>query len=174
MTNTFFCADTHFYHKKILEYCPNRKGATVQEMNELLVQSWNTKVAPDDTVYHLGDVSFGGHDETFDILNRLNGKIHLILGNHDRMMKTGQIPHRFESIQEYKTLKLDGVHIVLFHFPIESWDRQSYNSWHFHGHCHGQTSHKHETVLNRMDVGVDTRRDMAPWNWGEIKELLGG
>lgn len=174
MTNTFFTSDQHFFHKKILEYCPDRKGSTVAEMNELLLQAWNDKVGQDDTVYHLGDVSFGGHDETLDILNRLHGKIHLVLGNHDKLMKTEKIRQRFESVQEYKTLKLDGSHIVLFHFPIESWDRRSYNSWHLHGHVHHNTSHGGvPAVANRMDVGVDTRSDTAPWSWGEIKDYLG-
>jgi len=174
MSNTFFTSDTHFHHKKILEYCPNRKGSTVEEMNELLIQAWNDKVRPEDTVYHLGDVSFGRHEETRDVLWRLNGTIHLILGNHDKSLVGGGNAFRFKTTQEYKTLKLDGKHIVLFHFPIESWDRQSYNSWHLHGHCHGQTSHRHKIVLNRMDIGIDTRCDMAPWNWEEIKELLDG
>ena len=175
MSNTFFTSDTHFFHKKILEYCPNtRKGKTVEEMNDLLVQAWNNKVSHVDTIYHLGDVSFGKHDETLEVLKRLNGKIHLILGNHDQMMNKGYLYNCFESIQDYKTIKIEGKHIVLFHFPIESWDRQHYGSVHLHGHVHGNTI---ECIASserkfRMDVGVDTRSDMAPWAWEEIKEKL--
>jgi len=175
VSEVLFSSDSHFHHKKILEYCPNRKGSTVEEMNELLVQAWNDKVRPEDTVYHLGDVSFGKYINTLEILKRLNGKIHLILGNHDKGMKEGAIPQRFASIQEYKTIKLDEKHIVLFHFPIESWDRQSYGSIHLHGHTHNSTSHGDvPKMFNRMDAGVDTREDMAPWAWDEIKEYLEG
>ncbi len=175
MSNIYFTSDTHWSHKKILEYCPTtRKGATVEEMNRLLIQAWNNKIPPGGVVYHLGDVSFGKHDETYDILSQLNGEIHLVLGNHDHLMKKGIISERFASIQDYKTIKIDGKHIVLFHFPIESWDRQHYGSIHLHGHVHGNTIDcisSSERKL-RMDVGVDTRTDMAPWSWEEIKEKL--
>lgn len=174
MSHIYFTSDLHLYHKKILEFCPNRNCDSVEEMNQKIIEAWNSKVGVNDTVYNLGDVSFGKQDETMEVLGQLNGKVHLILGNHDQMMTRGYLNHCFHSIQDYKTIKIDGKHIVLFHFPIESWDRRQYCSLHLHGHIHGNTI---ECVTSkerklRMDVGVDTRSDMAPWSWEEIKEKL--
>ena len=56
----FFTSDTHFDHKNILRFC-NRPWETVEEMNQGLIDNWNSVVGPDDIVFHLGDVSFGGN-----------------------------------------------------------------------------------------------------------------
>lgn len=51
-------------------------------MNEALITNWNNVVKPNDTVFHLGDFAFGGSYIWNNVLSRLNGNIHLILGNH--------------------------------------------------------------------------------------------
>lgn len=48
-------------------------------MNETLISNWNSVVGPKDIIFHLGDLT----SEWTKILDRLNGKICLILGNHD-------------------------------------------------------------------------------------------
>lgn len=67
-------------------------------MNEVLIANWNCVVAQDDIVFHLGDFCLGGSSEWISILDRLNGKIYLILGNHDmKNIRQGYI-NRFESV----------------------------------------------------------------------------
>ena len=78
----YFTSDTHFGHARIIELCA-RPFANVDEMNEALIQKWNAVVGPDDVVYHLGDF-FMGPKETVLLRKRLNGKIVLIKGNHDK------------------------------------------------------------------------------------------
>ena len=53
---------------------------SVDEMNIEIVKRWNSVVAPEDTVYHLGDVAMGGL-ENLEWVNNLNGTIHFIRGN---------------------------------------------------------------------------------------------
>ena len=58
-------------------------GSRVFHMNETIIANWNSVVGPDDIIFHLGDFCLGGSAEWINVLNRLNGKIYLIAGNHD-------------------------------------------------------------------------------------------
>lgn len=150
----FFTSDTHFFHQNILKYCPStRKYANVQEMNEAIVADWNSKVASGDTVFHLGDMSFGRPAETEEILNRLNGRIVLIRGNHDP--KNGKVfdilDSRCEEIHEYFELKIQGFQLNMFHYPIRAWNKYHHGAFHLHGHSHGSC----KPVGRMLDVGWD-------------------
>lgn len=81
---TFIMSDLHFSHKNILKFNPEtRQFRDVDHMNESIISEWNTKVKPDDTIYHLGDFAFAGNTKKREILDQLNGKKIFILGNHD-------------------------------------------------------------------------------------------
>ena len=82
----YVTSDTHFNHKNIIKYC-NRPFNDVYEMNETLINNWNSVVTPEDIIYHLGDFGFGTKEELQEIFDRLNGYKYLIMGNHDRKSK---------------------------------------------------------------------------------------
>lgn len=87
MRNVWLISDTHFFHDNIIKYC-NRPFKDHLEMNDYLLERWNSVVKPGDKVYHLGDVFMGGKDgqEKFkEFWPRLNGKKRLIVGNHDNI-----------------------------------------------------------------------------------------
>ena len=96
--NIFFTADHHFGHENIIKFS-ERPFESLDHMNEELIKRWNKKIQPGDTVYHLGDMSLGKPDFTKEILDRLNGNIHLIKGNHEGAALT--YPKRFASIRDY-------------------------------------------------------------------------
>lgn len=76
----YLISDTHFDHDNIRGYC-GRPFDSVEEMNERMIQNWNRTVKPDDTVFHLGDFSWGNPNK---FLKRLAGKeIIIVKGNHD-------------------------------------------------------------------------------------------
>ena len=81
-SKVFFTSDTHFYHGNIIRFC-NRPFKDVETMNETIISNWNNTVDQDDIVFHLGDFCLGGSAEWTRILDRLNGRIYLIMGNHD-------------------------------------------------------------------------------------------
>lgn len=167
---TWFTSDNHFFHKRILEFCRDtRQGRDFKEMNELMIAKWNSQVQPNDTVYTLGDFSFGRTEGTAEILARLNGRKHLIFGNHDGWYNES-VAHHFESASHYKKLTIGGVKVVLFHYPIWEWENMHHGSYHLFGHVHGST-----TVPGRaIDVGIDARpqKDMGLWSWEELHDIL--
>lgn len=93
----FFTSDTHFNHANIIDFC-KRPFGSVEEMNEALIANWNRVVSKDDIIFHLGDFCFGGSEVWNSILDRLNGKIYLILGNHDIQNFRPSYFERFEHV----------------------------------------------------------------------------
>lgn len=183
--NIFFCSDYHHDHKKICIY-DNRPFANVEEMHEALISNWNSVVTNNDIVYYLGDLSFGAFESMRDFVNQLNGKINIVLGNHDHYRDIKNL-NRFDNIYGYgkeiwikdeceETKKSKGYQqIILSHYPILSWNRQHYSSIHLHGHSH-QALTKVEQLnwyYNRkvLDVGCNGT-NYTPLSYTEVKELL--
>lgn len=154
----YFTSDTHYYHRNIIKYS-KRPYADLTEMNNALVDNWNSVVRPEDTVYHLGDVSFGDEGQTHNVFSRLNGIVNLCYGNHDQVIKKSKLLQgRFNQIREYYELKFerqDGEEgrIVMCHFPMVVWNKSHRGSWMLHGHCHGTLKYPMKAKI--MDVGVD-------------------
>ena len=78
----YFTSDTHFCHIKEFLFTP-RGFTNVEDMNLTIVANWNDIVQPDDDVYHLGDFVMNDIDAGIELIKQLNGRIHLIRGNHD-------------------------------------------------------------------------------------------
>jgi calcineurin-like phosphoesterase family protein len=162
----FFTSDTHFYHKNILKYCPNRKFSSVEDMNEGLIEAWNRKVPNGATVFHMGDFAFCSLTKMDQIVSRLNGNIHIIRGNHDADFPKD----RFVSIQNYKEITVGDKHIILCHYPFLVWNRSHRESYNLHGHCHGTLTEDANAL--RMDIGVDTHPNLEPFDMDEIDQYM--
>jgi calcineurin-like phosphoesterase family protein len=162
----FFTADTHFHHRRILEFASNtRPVESLDQMHETLIFNWNCQVKPLDHVYHLGDFSFGSPQQAAEILSQLNGSIHLIKGNHDHWLNP-YTKSFLASVSDYKIFKRGDHRAVLFHYPIAEWDRMQHGSFHLYGHVHGSL----QLPGKALDVGIDNRpnSDMKLWEWEEI------
>lgn len=171
MGNIWFTSDNHFHHKSILKFAADtRMGHTdVDEMNEHMIEIWNNTVGVNDKVYNLGDLSFGNADKTEEVLKRLNGRKILVRGNHDHWIND-RLETYFETICDYRLIKIEGIKVVLFHYPIVEFDCMHYGAFHFHGHTHGNFTHEGRA----FDVGIDNRpqKDMGLWNWDELVPIL--
>lgn len=175
MSKLFFTSDTHFNHKNILKHCPDRaknlKSDSVEEMNAWIVDMWNRVISPNDTVYHLGDVAFGKPSEAGQWVSQLNGQKHLIKGNHDTSNYMREIGQYFKTVQDYKMLNVDGHKVVLFHYPVISWNSKYRGSFHLYGHVHNAPVP--ELVGTRsMDVGIDTNGLLGVYDWDFIREKM--
>jgi len=157
----FFTADHHFNHANIIKFC-SRPFDDVLEMNEILIKNWNKVVKPKDTVYHLGDLGFG---EFRYILERLNGKIILIRGSHDKSALAYQ--DIIDCSHNLLEINIEGQPIVLCHYCFRIWARSHYNSWHLYGHSHGRL----EPIGKSWDVGVDNN-NFTPLSFTQIKKIM--
>lgn len=171
----WFTSDNHFGHKNIKNFCPMTRPSyeDVSEMDELMIHTWRAQVQPHDTVYCLGDFSFHNAERTWDILRQLPGYKHLILGNHDKVLRNQQklANAHFVSVQEYKEVSIDGIKVVLFHYPIWEWNGMHYGAFHLYGHVHGTT----KVPGRAVDVGIDgplSRGELELYNWQTIKTVL--
>lgn len=194
--NIFFTSDTHYAHTNICRSVSNwrdesgdvpvnqtRDFKSLDHMNDYIVNSINGKVGEDDTLFHLGDWSFGGFDNIEEFRNRINCKnIHLILGNHDHHIERNKsdIRRLFSSVHQYLRLQVSGmpgtklyaseVDLVLMHYPIASWHNMNDGVIHLHGHVHLPPDKK-LSAGKAMDVGCDGN-DMTPYSLGEIINIM--
>lgn len=155
----WFTSDTHFLHEKVVELS-NRPYQNYADMEESLINNWNSVVKRGDVVYHLGDfaISWGKASSGIKIdrlIRSLNGSKFLIVGNHDRDEVTKN--SHWTKVTHYHEIKVDmgsehKKRIVMCHYPMKSWNQMHRGSWMLHGHCHGNLQHERGLIL---DVGVD-------------------
>jgi calcineurin-like phosphoesterase family protein len=123
----FAIADLHFGHANIIRYCSRPfEYNDVKEMDEVLIQNWNSTVGKDHCIFFCGDLSWGKDSKSAsDYLSMLNGRITCIPGNHD----TG-----FSSEPEYQVLEHEGLSFCLVHDPERA--PKDFCGWVVHGHHH--------------------------------------
>ena len=176
--HTFFTSDTHFNHANIIRFC-NRPFKDLEQMNEVMITNWNNAISKDDTVFHLGDFCLGGAAEWTKILDRLNGKIYLIMGNHDlKNIRQGFIS-RFEHVAMQMRIEIGKKRIYLCHYPFLCFEG-SYKDdvWQLFGHVHTRRSNSgidagrlQYLYPTQYDVGVDNN-NFTPVSFGQVKRII--
>ena len=161
----FITSDTHINHAR--EFIYKARGFdSVEAMNEAIVERWNSVVGPDDEVYHLGNVMLGDSVSALEYVKRLNGTIHIILGNHDtdtRINLYYSLPNVAEVALAAK-LKYKKHHFFMTHYPCltgnlekESLTQMTLN---LYGHTH-QKSNFYMDMPYMYHVGMDSH-DCTP------------
>ncbi len=154
----FFTSDTHFGDHRVLNLYPRPFGS-VAEMDAVLIANWNAVVGDEDEVWHLGDFA-RTTKQAGELLARLNGRKHLVLGNND---PAAVADLGWSSVSSYAETEVDGVSLVLCHYPFRSWNGMHRGAVNLHGHSHGQL----KALLRQFDVGVDVR-DFRPVRLDEL------
>ena len=160
--NYFFTADTHFGHQNIIKFC-DRPYKTIEEMDAEIIRRWNSVVGKNDIIYHLGDFSYRSSefDKYFD---QLNGKIIIILGNHDKLAR--QNKHKFYKAHEgFLETKIMELSFTLCHYAMRTWNKSHYGAYHLYGHSHGTLPDDRMTLS--FDCGVDTH-GFYPYSLDEV------
>lgn len=154
----YYIADLHFCHGNLNNKMDKRGFASVEDMNEYMIAKWNGKVRKNDEVIILGDFSWGGAEETNEILKRLNGKLYLIVGNHDNFLdKPGMDLSRFKWIKPYEELSDNKRKVVLCHYPIMCYNGQyrldaegNPKTYMLYGHVHDTQDEKLINVFGQI------------------------
>ena len=141
----WFVSDTHFGHIKDFLWSP-RGFNSIQEHDEAIIRNWNEIIGPEDEVYHLGDVMLNDNEHGLECIKKLNGKIHLMLGNHDTDNRA-ILYEECSNIVEIcfaKKLKIGKYYFWLCHYPTITANYDDDKPWAKHliniyGHTHQQT-----------------------------------
>ena len=171
----FFTSDTHFFHENVLRYSKRGFGS-VEEMNEAIISKWNKVVPRDGVVFHLGDFSFGGERQWNEMLDRLKGEIHLIVGNHDLQMLKSPVMNRFAEVEFQKIIQVGSEKILLNHYPFLCYSGAVRGQWQLFGHVHGEEKERDRERLEYLfrtqyDVGVDNN-GFAPVSYMQLRSIL--
>ena len=153
-----FTSDLHLGHKNVIRLC-NRPFASIEEMDAVLIENWNRKVHRNDTVYVLGDLMFRNEKPPEEYLRQLNGKKHLITGNHDRAWtKHCNLTQYFESVNRLDYISDGKRQMAICHFPMMSWPHMP-RSYMVFGHIHANTDADYWPLIAHSDkmlnAGVD-------------------
>ena len=163
MTTTWIISDTHFGHEKTCSVftrsdgSPLRPFSNAEEMNEAMVDNWNSVVRHNDVVYHLGDVVI--NRKFLPIIHRLNGKKRLILGNHDHWSMQ-VLSEYFVDVYGCKVHK----DMIMTHIPLHPDQIRR-----FHVNVHG---HLHDEVVDDsryLNVSVE-QTNYTPITIEEVRE----
>jgi calcineurin-like phosphoesterase family protein len=135
--NRFVISDTHFGHTnswekfKLEDGSPLRPFTSTEEMDETMIERWNAKVKPGDTVYHLGDVVI--NQKSLHLVSRLNGRKILIRGNHD-IFKDKQ--YRDVGFEQLHGVRVFVDKFILSHIPLHPECVTERFKVNVHGHLH--------------------------------------
>lgn len=204
MRKVWFTADTHFGHKRIPFYarrlfCLDDRErlhidsipigsrsnwtpsqASVDRMDDHLIDRINQCVAKDDILWHLGDFCWGRGADLFSEAKRYRDRIacrnvYLVLGNHD----SDEMAPLFRGCQDSCEIKVHSRNIVLCHYAHCFWNRSHYGSWMLYGHAHGTAEawmDEHMPGRFSMDVGVDNvarlTGEYRPISYDEVAVLF--
>lgn len=184
----FFASDYHFWHTNVIKFDKRpflfvnetgyEKGnLDVLEMNESLIKNWNDTISPEDEVYYLGDFAFASRRRTHELAWRLNGKINIIAGNHDRLRDLNNTG-KFKGIYDYGELWIRSENeptqmICMSHYPMYVWNKHHTGSWMLHGHCHNSLRAKYPEIYNRKieDMGAN-HWDYKPVEYRTLKVIM--
>lgn len=166
MRNIWFISDTHFGHENIIYYA-HRPFEGPEDMDEIMIDKWNTHVKPEDLVYHLGDFAMNSNHAK-KIRPLLNGTIRLIAGNHDDIPKYAHAG-LFQRITESRNLEtvhsdLKGVYAT--HRPIILGETARIN---VHGHIH----HRDPDSDHHINLSVE-KTGYAPVHLEDLVKMVKG
>ena len=169
---TFVTSDLHLDHTNIIKYC-KRPFLNTEDMNKTLVDNWNNTISNKDTVYFLGDMSFGKGSRSADYwLSKLNGNIFFIRGfsykpsgernQHDRISKMKNV---FDNLViEYKDRKF-----FLVHDPDQV--PSDWKDWAICGHHHNNKLEEYP-FIDKKNKRINISTELTKFRPVDMDDLI--
>lgn len=127
-TKIWLITDTHFNHKKLIEY------GRPADFEERLKENLKKVVKPEDILIHIGDVCIGLDVENNNWFKQnLGCRTWLLLGNHDTKSMTFYLNNGWDFVGKRLDIEMYGKRIAISHYPL-AWD--GYFDKNIHGHFH--------------------------------------
>lgn len=174
MNKIWITSDWHFCHDRKFVYEP-RGFNDIGEMNETIIHNHNAIVSPEDDVYVLGDLMLGDNEQAKYYIEHLNGKIHIIRGNHCTNKRWNEIYPTISNVIELCgwsiLIKSGKWSFYLCHFPtmVDNFE-EKHKFYCLHGHTHDQN--KFQFIKNCCyNVALDAH-DNKPVSIEQIKTDL--
>lgn len=171
---TYFTADTHFAHEKVLTITDrDLHFASVEQHDDALIGGINSTVGEGDRLFILGDFAWrAGESFTKRIRCR---NLHLIFGNHDRT-NFGKL---FKSVEDTAIVRIQGHKVFLSHYPHAYWPSSHRGSLHLYGHVHAEREETLDAAFpgrRSLDCGVDNAKlllgEYRPFSEDEVISIL--
>lgn len=144
-----YTGDLHFGHAAVIRF-DNRPFDTIEEMDQALINYWNSRVRGDDTVYIVGDLCYRSEHPAEWYLQQLKGKKYLILGNHDEPILKNQAALSYlEGVDRMMEIRDGDNKIHLCHYPLAEWNHYNSGSWHIYGHIHNNKNEAYGFMCNK-------------------------
>lgn len=150
-------ADTHFGDENIKKF-----EKRPENVDQLMKERWNERVSKEDTVYVLGDFCVKSEIKNLLADKKLNGRIILIAGNHDKGLE--------EAYREYGVKVIDYPIVlddfwILSHEPMYVSEQSPYAN--VFGHVHNNPTYK--TISSRSYCACVERNGYYPVDFEDIK-----
>ncbi len=164
----YYISDLHFGHANIIKLC-GRPFQNLEEMNDTLINNWNSKVTNGDKVYIVGDLFFRNQNNPEEILSKLKGKKYLIVGNHDKTwLKKIDTSKYFESVDNMLIFSNGKNKVILCHYPMMSFE----GDYLIHGHIHNNKNADYWNLLKSMDNALNASVEINNYTPVTFDELV--
>lgn len=150
---TFLIANCQFGRAAIIKK-NGRPYGNVIDMNEDMIEKWNSVVTDDDDVIHLGNFAW---DPTtvHEVVEQLNGKsILLVPAEHDdallEMQSKGMLPKRAKIVN--RIFDQGSLNATFSYWPMMEWPSKSKGHYLFYGFYGKKYKPDHKKKLINMSV----------------------
>lgn len=170
----FFISDTHFGDESMYKFTKSDGSilrsfaSNAEEGDWYMIKKWNTRVKPNDRVYHCGDVA--NKRKGLEMMKYLNGTHILVKGNHDRFT-INNYKEYFKDIRG--CCKVED--FIVSHIPLHPMSVPKWAICNVHGHVHGEDVMK-ENILGKsrkdrryFNVSIESL-GCVPISFDEIKD----
>lgn len=127
---TYFTSDC-FFGRNLTAI--ERGFASAEELLDVYVDNWNSRVNKNDVVYHLGNFSWDPISSEAALIH-LNGKIFFVQGSYDsHMLENSLVKLKRHIVISNQVAILPDQKVVLSHWPLLDWPGRTEGIIHVHG-----------------------------------------